>query len=56
MATGRLQGQIAVGDVIKIVGVVTAIAEGTQPTVTITTKYPNFAGAKTSITVDTFNG
>lgn len=52
MPTGRLQGQIQVGDFVKIVGQVVSIADGTQPTITILTKYPNFAATKTNITVD----
>lgn len=50
MPTDRVQKVFEVGSLVSVVGRVTAIA-GTpaQPTVTITTKYANFAGSTTSI-------
>ncbi len=43
--TDRLQKVIEVGDIVEIPGVVTTIGgTATNPTVTITTKYPGFDG------------
>lgn len=50
MPVDRVQRNFEVGSLVSIVGRVTAIG-GTpaQPTVTITTKYANFAGSTTSV-------
>jgi len=50
MPTDRLQQNFDVGSIVMIVGRVTSIAGTvTQPTVTITTKYANFAGNTVSV-------
>lgn len=53
MPTDRTQAEIAVGDTIKIAGIVTAIGGTLQaPTITVNTEFKNFAGAVNAITVD----
>lgn len=50
MPTDRLQSEIAVGQVVNVPIIVTAIGgTSAQPTITGTTKHKNFAGANTSI-------
>lgn len=51
MPTDRLQAEIAVGSIVNVPCVVTAITGTTpQPTLTLTPQYKDFAGAQTAIT------
>ena len=50
MPTDRLQSEFAVGDIVNVPCVVTAVTAGTQPAVTLTTKYVGFAGTTDSVT------
>ena len=51
MPTDKLQAQIEVGSIVNIPCVVTAVTgTPTQPTLTLTPQYKDFAGAQTAIT------
>ncbi len=53
MPTDRTQAEIAVGDPVKIPGIVTGIGgTAVAPTLTISTKFNGNAGTPSSITVD----
>ena len=53
MPTDRTQAEVTVGDPVLVSGVITSIGGTNQaPTLTITTKYKNFAGNQSTITVD----
>lgn len=50
MPTDRLQANFIVGDIVNVPCTVTAVSGTTQPTVTMTSKYPGFDGNTDSVT------